>query len=259
MKVDDSAVVGNNVTFLVQEKTKGGLLTRGLTGDFFRVWETEPQVEVYINGIPSNCSGRCSFRWSEEETPVVTGISPTRGSNGLGTLITITGTGFSSENASIMVGSSRCVVEEVTASSQVCRVGGASAGSYPVSVNFPSLGNARFAADSVLYFTQQLIVSSLSPTSGGVAGGTLLTVSGFGLGHVATVMVGGEDCEVVQAADTELTCRTPAGAAGSQVVTVTVGNMSQTANATFTYDDDLTAQIWSLSPQTAFVTGESCL
>lgn len=34
--------------------------------------------------------------------------------------------------------------------------------------------------------------------------------------------------------------------------------MSQTANTTFTYDVDLTAQIWSLNPQTAFVTGESC-
>uniref|UniRef100_A0A3B5MPL0 G8 domain-containing protein n=1 Tax=Xiphophorus couchianus TaxID=32473 RepID=A0A3B5MPL0_9TELE len=177
MKVDDSAVVGNNVNFVVREKAKGGLLTLGLTGDFFRVWEAEPQVEVYINGIPSNCSGRCSFRWSEEETPVVTGISPTQGSDGLGTLITITGTGFSSENASIMVGSSRCVIEEVTASSQVCRVGGASAGSYPVSVNFPSLGDARFAADLVLYFTQLLIVSSLSPTSGGVAGVWHLTVA----------------------------------------------------------------------------------
>ncbi|XP_043994771.1 fibrocystin-L-like isoform X2 [Gambusia affinis] len=259
MKVDDSAVIGNNVNFVVQEEVKGGLLTRGLTGDFFRVWEAEPQVEVYINGIPSNCSGRCSFRWSEEETPVVTGISPTQGSDGLRTLITITGTGFSSENASIMVGSSRCVVEEVTASSQVCRVGGASAGRYPVSVNFPSLGDARFAANRLLYFTQQLIVSSLSPTSGGVAGGTLLTVSGFGLGHIATVTVGGKDCEVVQAGDTELMCRTPAGAAGSHVVTVTVGNMSQTANATFTYDVDLTAQIWSLNPQTAFVTGDQLL
>lgn len=32
----------------------------------------------------------------------------------MGTLLTVTGTGFSMENASIMVGSSRCVVEEVT-------------------------------------------------------------------------------------------------------------------------------------------------
>uniref|UniRef100_A0A3B5MPJ0 G8 domain-containing protein n=1 Tax=Xiphophorus couchianus TaxID=32473 RepID=A0A3B5MPJ0_9TELE len=270
LQVDDSAVVGNNVNFVVREKAKGGLLTLGLTGDFFRVWEAEPQVEVYINGIPSNCSGRCSFRWSEEETPVVTGISPTQGSDGLGTLITITGTGFSSENASIMVGSSRCVIEEVTGKQTLP------------------------ATDEELCFNVFILPLTSCP------GGTLLTVSGFGLGHVPTVTVGGEDCEVIQAADTELTCRTPpvsfhvrweflglrAGEAGLTdpmrlqnsftsnrtenltvshhhtvrhgVVTVTVGNMSQTANTTFTYDDDLTAQIWSLNPQTAFVTGESC-
>lgn len=37
------------------------------------------QVEVYINGIPSKCSDDCSFEWSEEKTPVVTGISPSQG------------------------------------------------------------------------------------------------------------------------------------------------------------------------------------
>lgn len=36
------------------------------------------------------------------------------GSNGLGTLLTVTGTGFSSENASIMVGKARCHVEATT-------------------------------------------------------------------------------------------------------------------------------------------------
>lgn len=46
-----------------------------------------------------------------------------------------------------------------------------------MSVNFPSLGDARFAANRLLYFTQQLIVSSLSPTSGGVAGVLRLTVA----------------------------------------------------------------------------------
>lgn len=43
-QVDDSAVVGNKVKFVVQEKAKGGLLIRGLKGDFFRVWEEEAQV-----------------------------------------------------------------------------------------------------------------------------------------------------------------------------------------------------------------------
>lgn len=40
-----------------------------------------PQVEVFINGIPSKCSGDCGFEWSEDHTPVVTGISPTQGVN----------------------------------------------------------------------------------------------------------------------------------------------------------------------------------
>ncbi|KAM4572655.1 fibrocystin-L-like [Odontesthes bonariensis] len=88
MKVDGSAVVGKDVVVSANEKKKGGLLIRGLTGDFFRVVENKPQVEVHINGIPSKCSGDCSFEWSEEETPVVTGISPSSGSSGLGTLLT---------------------------------------------------------------------------------------------------------------------------------------------------------------------------
>lgn len=127
------------------------------------------------------------------------------GSNGLGTLLTVTGTGFSSENASIFVGKARCHVEEISgkwkkfgdmntanlavkmnqlfiflrdfvncipATSQVCRLGSASAGTYPVMVSFPSLGNSRYPDGDMFHFTYQLIVSSLSPLSGSVAGET---------------------------------------------------------------------------------------
>lgn len=41
-------------------------------------------------------------------------LAPCSGSYGLGTLLTVTGTGFSNENASIMVGSTVCDVEQVT-------------------------------------------------------------------------------------------------------------------------------------------------
>ncbi|KAM4540003.1 PKHD1 like 1, tandem duplicate 1 [Odontesthes bonariensis] len=259
MKVDGSAVVGKDVVVSANEKKKGGLLIRGLTGDFFRVVENKPQVEVHINGIPSKCSGDCSFEWSEQETPVVTGISPSSGSSGLGTLLTVTGTGFSSENATIVVGRARCRVEETTATTQVCRLGASSAGTYPVWVSFPSLGDARYAGGSILHFTYRLIVSSFSPLSGSLGGGTLLTVRGFGLGHNATVTVGGDECELVDAGDTELRCRTPAGAAGSHSVTVTVGSTSQTASSSFTYDVNLTAQISSLSPRSTTVMGHRVL
>lgn len=125
------------------------------------------------------------------------------GSNGLGTLLTVTGTGFSSENASIFVGKARCHVEQITGESkkcreenaapccwneppvcefslilstflqdttQVCRLGSASAGTYPVMVSFPSLGNSRYADGNMFHFTYQLVVSSFSPLSGSVAG-----------------------------------------------------------------------------------------
>ncbi|TKS89105.1 Fibrocystin-L Polycystic kidney and hepatic disease 1-like protein 1 [Collichthys lucidus] len=259
MQINSSSVVGGNAVVSAREKTKGGSLIRGLTGDFFRLCETKPQVEVFINGIPSKCSGDCGFEWSEEMTPAVTGISPSQGSNGLGTLLTVTGTGFGSENASIFVGPARCHVEQTTATTQVCRLGSASAGTYPVIVTFPSLGNSRYTDDIILNFTYQLIVSSVAPLSGSVAGGTLLTVSGFGFSRNATVTVGGEECTVIHASDTELKCKTPAGTAGSQAVTVTVGSMSQTASGTFTYDTNLTPQISGLSPRTTTVIGRQIL
>uniref|UniRef100_A0A3B4Y513 PKHD1 like 1, tandem duplicate 2 n=1 Tax=Seriola lalandi dorsalis TaxID=1841481 RepID=A0A3B4Y513_SERLL len=261
IQVNSSSVVGGNAVVSARERKKGGLLIRSLTGDFLRVWETKPQVEVYINGIPSKCSGDCGFDWSEEKTPVVSGISPSQGSHGLGTLLTVTGTGFSSENASIMVGAARCRVEQITGqcSRRTLQLGSASAGNYPVWVSFPSLGDSRYAGGNAPRFTYQLIVSSFSPPSGSVAGGTLLTVSGFGFSLNATVTVGSEECTVVHASDSQLKCRTPAGAAGSHAVTVMVGNMSQSANSSFTYDNNLTPQISAMSPSTTTVTGRRVL
>lgn len=132
------------------------------------------------------------------------------GSNGLETLLTVTGTGFGSENASIFVGKARCHVEQINGkwkkcdgenaasgcwnelpvcekfslilstflpdTTQVCRLGSASAGTYPVMVCFPSLGNSRYADGNMFHFTYQLIVSSFSPLSGSVAGKTLLLI-----------------------------------------------------------------------------------
>ncbi|XP_036949440.1 PKHD1 like 1, tandem duplicate 1 isoform X2 [Acanthopagrus latus] len=258
LQVNSSSVVGKNAVVSATERRKGGLL-RSLDGGFLRVWETKPQADVHINGIPSNCSGDCGFEWSEDATPFVTGISPSQGSNGLGTLLTVTGTGFSSENASIFVGKAKCHVEQTTSTTQVCRLGSSSAGTYPVWVNFPSLGNSRYPDGNMFDFTYQLIVSSFSPLSGSVAGGTLLTVRGFGFSENSTVTVGGEECKLVDASDTELKCRTPAGTAGSQTVTVMVGNMTQAASSSFTYDNNLTPQISDLSPRNTTVIGHRVL
>ena len=41
--------------------------------------ETDPQVRVYINDVPTKCSGDCSFQWDSSVTPTVTGVTPTSG------------------------------------------------------------------------------------------------------------------------------------------------------------------------------------
>lgn len=254
IQVDSSKVVGPNIDF-VNERKQGGMLHPRVMGDFFRVKENKPQAVVYINNIPSMCSGDCSFEWAAEKTPTITGISPAQGSDGLGTLLTVTGTGFGSEQATIMVGKSRCIVTSATATTQVCTLSQSTAGTFPVSVTFPSLGNAQYSNNIMLYFTYQLIVSSFTPLSGSLAGGTLLTVSGFGFGMNTTVDVGSKPCVVVDATETELRCRTPPGNAGSESVTVSVGNMTETATNSFTYDSNLTPQISAVSPQTTTLTG----
>lgn len=103
------------------------------------------KVEVFINGIPSWCSGDCGFTWSESKTPKVTGISPTQGgendqvshkschlnsqwylvvyitdiicrsgSSSLGTVLTITGSGFDGGNVTVKTGDVECSLLQVT-------------------------------------------------------------------------------------------------------------------------------------------------
>lgn len=49
LQVDDASVIGENVVVSAKERKKGGLLIRSLTGDFFRVCETKPQVTALIH------------------------------------------------------------------------------------------------------------------------------------------------------------------------------------------------------------------
>uniref|UniRef100_A0A8C5AWE7 PKHD1 like 1, tandem duplicate 1 n=1 Tax=Gadus morhua TaxID=8049 RepID=A0A8C5AWE7_GADMO len=195
-------------------------------------WTTAPgdqplmKVEVIINGISSKCSGDCGFEWSEDSTPVVTGISPSQGSEGLETLLTVTGTGFIG-NASIMIGDAECEVQEAT---------GKQEGFFP-----HDLTDVSCVRDCVC------LVASLP-------GGTLLTVSGFGFGEDTVVTVGGEECSVVDLRFDELACRTPAVRERDATI-----DMSQTASSSFNYDESLTPLIATMSPEKTTVIGHRVL
>ncbi|XP_061110160.1 fibrocystin-L-like isoform X2 [Conger conger] len=259
IQINSSSVMGVNPRVRVSVSKRGGMFKSKILGDFLRVPESRPQVQVLINGIPSKCSGDCGFEWSAARTPTVTGINPTLGSHTLGTVVTITGSDFSGENATVLIGDVECSVLQISDSSLTCQVGNASAGTYPVSVSFAGLGHAQYRGETGLNFTNQLGVVSISPSSGSIAGGTLLTVTGYGFSSHTVVLIGAQRCPIVSADWDLLQCRTPPGTAGSLAVTVEMGEMSVLASDPFMYDVKLTPVITTMSPLRTNVLGHADL
>jgi len=77
----------------------------------------------------------------------------------------------------------------------------------------------------------------VAPNNGPAAGGTAITLTGTGYTGTTGVTVGGTAAtSVVVVSDTDLTCVTPAHAAGSAAIVVTNGTGASTVNVNFTFD-----------------------
>ena len=57
----------------------GHILLEPIPGDMVRTVESQPQVIVTVNNVPSACRGDCSFNWTEEATPTITSTTPSSG------------------------------------------------------------------------------------------------------------------------------------------------------------------------------------
>ena len=87
------------------------------------------KVVVTINNIASSCmNNTCAYEYSDASTPKITSITPSSGHggpNGTCTVITIGGSGFSSNNAEnvVTIGGVFCQVQSSTTSTISCCVG----------------------------------------------------------------------------------------------------------------------------------------
>lgn len=79
-------------------------------------------------------------------------------------------------------------------------------------------------------------ISSVTPSTGGVAGGTQIVIRGTGFPTSATVTVGGANATaVVVVNDNQIKCTTPAGTAGAKDVVVNAAGGNATKTGGFTY------------------------
>ncbi|XP_023386544.1 fibrocystin-L-like, partial [Pteropus vampyrus] len=257
LQVNDSNIIGEKANMTVTKVKEGGLFRQRILGDLLRTPTQQPQVEVYVNGIPSKCSGDCGFTWDPATTPIVRAISPSQGSYEESTILTILGSGFSPSSAvSVSVGSIGCSLLSVDENEIKCQILKGSAGCLPVAVSVDDVGLAQNVEDEIFCFVYQNQISHIRPASGSLAGGTLLTLSGFGFHENSKILVGNETCSMIDGDLNKITCRTPKRTEGTVDISVITNGFQATAKDAYSYNCLQTPVITDFSPKVRTILGE---
>ncbi|KAH9512877.1 Fibrocystin-L, partial [Bulinus truncatus] len=255
--IGSSNLTGNDVTVSVQKVTDGGVWLKPIMGDLLRTYHSTPQVLAFINNVPTRCQKNlsCSFTWSSNKTPTVTNIEPNNGSEG--TSVKITGAGFddtSISNNEVFIGKTPCAITVVTSNLITCNLGNGATGKVDVFVTVVNKGLAK----SSVQFTYITEITSFSPSSGSVEGGTLLTINGKGFTADANITIDSRQCYIENLTQSTITCRTPRAQSfnsdtTAEIVVAQFGSSKVPGN--FSYKLSETPIVYSVSTSTSKVNG----
>ncbi len=184
--------------------------------------------------------------------PTVTSLTPATGPAVGGTVITITGTGFTGATA-VNFGTITGTSLTVNSATQITVTSPAgTAGLVNVTVTTLNGTSAVTPAGQFAYTSPAIpTVTSLVPASGPAVGGTVITITGTGFTGATAVNFGTitGTCLTVNSA-TQLTVTSPPGAAGTVNVTVTTpnGTSAVTLAGQFTYTSPAAPTVTGITP-----------
>ncbi|MDX3240114.1 IPT/TIG domain-containing protein [Streptomyces sp. ME03-5709C] len=159
-------------------------------------------------------------------------ISPSQGSTGGGTLVTITGTNLAGTSA-VRFGSKLASDLTQVSPTQVTAVSPSGSGTVPVTVTTPG-GTSNPVS---FFYVGAPFKAGLSADSGPLAGGNVITLNGTGLSTATNVSFGGVAATPTVISDSQITVPVPAGAAAGPVG-VSVTTAGGTNNGlSYTYVD----------------------
>eukprot|EP01047_Picozoa_sp_COSAG01_P006195 COSAG01_NODE_222_length_21420_cov_30.616763_12_plen_1546_part_00 len=177
---------------------------------------------VTVNHVEAECKApnRCNMAYVDEATPVIDSISPDRGAQSEGTIVTIVVKRPPPDAAvafqTVRFGSTSCPVSSVGPHGSIngsvivtVRLCAFEAGSVNVSLFSNPRGVAVVGDKVSVKFTQQLLLTAVTPASGPFFGGSELTLTGSGFGASARPSIGGQPCEVSSVTPTTLKCFPP--------------------------------------------------
>ena len=186
--------------------------------------------------VPANTSNPVSLHVLP--VPTVTGISPNAGPVAGGTTVTITGTGLTTTNA-VFFGSAQATGVTVKSGTQVTATAPSAPGGVPgtAGVVVSTTGGTSTAAPSTSYSWDGLpAVTSLSRTSGPVAGGTKVTITGSNFSTVKSVKFGTTPAAAFSStSSTSMSATAPAHTAGTVTISVTTPGGTSTATSHASY------------------------
>jgi len=168
--------------------------------------------------------------------PTITGISPTSGPIQGNTTVTITGTNFINVTA-VKFGTTNATNFTVNSTTQITATSPTeTAGVVDIRVTAAGGTTATSSADQFTYMSLAPLITGISPSSGYIAGGTTVTLTGVHFTGVTAVTIGGTAAtSIVVNSDTSLTCVVPAGTAGTASVIATNSYGSNSSNTLWTY------------------------
>ncbi|WP_162257712.1 IPT/TIG domain-containing protein [Agromyces sp. Root81] len=228
---DEGPVAGGTLVTVTGTDLAGvtGLTVDGVSVPFTQVSGTEVTfttpahaagpVDVVVT-TPGGASNALPFTFVP--VPALTALSPDEGPVAGGTLVTVTGTGLAGATELTIDGAS-VPFTQVSATEISFTTPAHAAGPVDVVVTTPG------GASNALPFTYIPVpaLTALTPDSGPVAGGTIVSVTGTGLAGASVVTIDGASVPFTQVSDTEITFTTPAHAAGPvDVVVTTPGGVS---------------------------------
>lgn len=209
--------------------------------------------------------------------PTITSIYPNNYSPVLKGFMNITGTGFGDDISKISVTLDgkdtnynvyQLNVLEANDTHLYVRIPGGLPGAFYVNVNVQGLGYSEAASEEANTFTYGIFVSSVTPNTGSINGGTILTITGSNFSPILLenqVYIGDAinwNCDVISVTTTTITCRTPPIGVNytlDQPVIVVGRAMVDsecTGTCTFTYNNDTYPTV-SGTIASSYVAGDS--
>ncbi|NWW89268.1 PKHD1 protein, partial [Rhynochetos jubatus] len=239
----------------------GGVFIGPIFGDMLATFNNKTQVVVVVNDVLANCSGSCSFQFSQELTPLVSNAVYSSDDESQATVV-IKGAGFTEEKPGLQVKVNNMTCHVVTSnqSQVVCQMERLPVGAYQLTLLVRPYGFALNAStgEGIFVRVEPKIVAIEPPTASEI-GGLRVALRGTNLEGVNLVLFGSLPCPVLEdnRNSTRIECKVPSQGTGDAVVHVTLisGYQSTTVANLFQYDPSLNPAIVSLSRNRSGIAG----